>query len=47
MDKVVVVIKAPDEKPLERFIFALRNTLEVESYNKDTRCLREAHSSDR
>ncbi|KAI0801105.1 DNA-binding protein [Fomes fomentarius] len=36
VDKVVVVIKAPDEKPLERFIFALRNTLEVESYNKDT-----------
>ncbi|KAI0639572.1 DNA-binding protein [Trametes polyzona] len=36
VDKVVVVIKTADEKPLERFIFALRNTLQVESYNKDT-----------
>ncbi|KAI0375163.1 DNA-binding protein [Pilatotrama ljubarskyi] len=36
VDKVVVVIKSADEKPLERFIFALRNTLQVESYNKDT-----------
>lgn len=37
VDKVVVVIKSPDEKPLERFIFAVRNTLQVESFNKDTR----------
>ncbi|KAL7285433.1 hypothetical protein ACG7TL_000530 [Trametes sanguinea] len=37
VDKVVVVIKGADEKPLERFIFALRNTLQVEPYNKDTR----------
>lgn len=37
VDKVVLVIKNTDEKPLERFIFALRNTLQVESYNKDTR----------
>ncbi|CDO75512.1 hypothetical protein BN946_scf184935.g48 [Trametes cinnabarina] len=36
VDKVVVVIKSADEKPLERFIFALRNTLQVEPYNKDT-----------
>ncbi|KAH9858029.1 DNA-binding protein [Lenzites betulinus] len=36
VDKVVVIIKSADEKPLERFIFALRNTLQVESYNKDT-----------
>ncbi|KAL1951423.1 hypothetical protein VTO73DRAFT_572 [Trametes versicolor] len=36
VDKVVLVIKNADEKPLERFIFALRNTLQVESYNKDT-----------
>ncbi|OSD03233.1 DNA-binding protein [Trametes coccinea BRFM310] len=36
VDKVVVVIKGADEKPLERFIFALRNTLQVEPYNKDT-----------
>ncbi|KAI0669741.1 DNA-binding protein [Trametes maxima] len=36
VDKVVVVIKDADEKPLERFIFALRSTLQVESYNKDT-----------
>ncbi|KAI8981385.1 DNA-binding protein [Trametes punicea] len=36
VDKAVVVIKDADEKPLERFIFALRNTLQVESYNKDT-----------
>ncbi|KAI0830474.1 DNA-binding protein [Trametes gibbosa] len=36
VDKVVVLIKSADEKPLERFIFALRSTLQVESYNKDT-----------
>ncbi|KAI0654258.1 DNA-binding protein [Cubamyces menziesii] len=36
VDKVVLVIKNANEKPLERFIFALRNTLQVESYNKDT-----------
>ncbi|KAH9898237.1 DNA-binding protein [Cubamyces lactineus] len=36
VDKVVLVIKNAEEKPLERFIFALRNTLQVESYNKDT-----------
>ncbi|KAI0719948.1 DNA-binding protein [Cerioporus squamosus] len=36
LDKVVMVIKTADEKPLERFIFAVRNTLEVEAYNKDT-----------
>ncbi|KAI0778345.1 DNA-binding protein [Trametes elegans] len=36
VDKVVVVIKSADEKPLERFIFALRNTIQVEPYNKDT-----------
>ncbi len=32
-----MVIKTADEKPLERFIFAVRSTLEVEAYNKDTR----------
>ena len=37
VDKVVVVIKNAQEQPLERFIFAVRNTLEIESYNKDTR----------
>ncbi|TBU34754.1 DNA-binding protein [Dichomitus squalens] len=36
VDKVVVVIKSAQEQPLERFIFAVRNTLEIESYNKDT-----------
>ncbi|RDX51034.1 DNA-binding protein [Lentinus brumalis] len=36
LDKVVMVIKTADEKPLERFIFAVRSTLEVEAYNKDT-----------
>ncbi|OJT15935.1 Mitotic spindle assembly checkpoint protein MAD2B [Trametes pubescens] len=28
VDKVVLVIKSADEKPLERFIFALRSTLQ-------------------
>ncbi|KAI0756843.1 DNA-binding protein [Daedaleopsis nitida] len=36
VDKVIMVIKSADERPLERYIFAVRNTLEVESYNKDT-----------
>jgi len=35
VDKVVVVIKNK-ETPMERFIFALQNMIEVESYNKDT-----------
>ena len=29
------MIKTTDEQPLERFIFAIRNTLDVESWNKD------------
>ena len=37
VDKVVVVVKDAEERPLERFIFAVRNTLDVEGYNKDTR----------
>ncbi|KAI1788822.1 DNA-binding protein [Ganoderma leucocontextum] len=36
VDKVVVVIKDAEEQPLERFIFAVHNTLDVEAYNKDT-----------
>ncbi|KAI0964061.1 hypothetical protein AcW1_000970 [Taiwanofungus camphoratus] len=36
VDKVVVVIKNKDEAPLERFIFAVRNMIQVEAYNKDT-----------
>ncbi|KAI0931699.1 hypothetical protein AcW2_000536 [Taiwanofungus camphoratus] len=36
VDKVVVVIKNKDEAPLERFIFAVWNMIQVEAYNKDT-----------
>ncbi|PIL31808.1 transcription factor [Ganoderma sinense ZZ0214-1] len=36
VDKVVVVIKDAEEQPLERFIFAVHHTLDVEGYNKDT-----------
>lgn len=38
MDKVVVVIKDRNQVALERFIFSVQNMIEVESYNKDTRC---------
>lgn len=37
VDKVVVVIKNKEEIPMERFIFAVQNMIEVEPYNKDTR----------
>ena len=37
MDKVVVVIKNKEDTPMERFIFAVQNMIEVEPYNKDTR----------
>ena len=37
VDKVVVVIKNKEETPMERFIFAVQNMIEVEPYNKDTR----------
>lgn len=37
MDKVVVVIKTKDDVPLERFIFAVTNMIQVEAFNKDTR----------
>ncbi|OBZ78751.1 Mitotic spindle assembly checkpoint protein MAD2B [Grifola frondosa] len=36
VDKVVVVIKNKEDVALERFIFATRNLIQVESYNKDT-----------
>jgi len=36
VDKVVVVIKDKEQVALERFIFSVRNMIEVESYNKDT-----------
>ncbi|KZT02464.1 DNA-binding protein [Laetiporus sulphureus 93-53] len=36
VDKVIVLVKSKDEVPLERFIFAVRNMIHVESYNKDT-----------
>lgn len=36
VDKVIVVIKNNEEVALERFIFALKNVLEVETYDKDT-----------
>ena len=38
MDKVVVVIKDRNQVALERFVFSIQNMIEVESYNKDTRC---------
>ena len=37
MDKVVVVIKDKDDGPLERFVFAVENMIQVEAFNKDTR----------
>ncbi|KAK0505623.1 DNA-binding protein [Armillaria luteobubalina] len=36
VDKVVVVIKNKEQQPLERFIFAVENMVEVEGFNKDT-----------
>ncbi|OCH86053.1 DNA-binding protein [Obba rivulosa] len=36
VDKVVVVIKNKEDVPLERFIFAMQNMIQVESFNKDT-----------
>ncbi|KIJ66302.1 hypothetical protein HYDPIDRAFT_109297 [Hydnomerulius pinastri MD-312] len=36
VDKVVVVIKDRDQVALERFIFSIKNMVEVEPYNKDT-----------
>lgn len=36
VDKVVVVIKDKDDIPLERFIFAVENMLQVEAYDKDS-----------
>ncbi|KAK0198902.1 DNA-binding protein [Armillaria mellea] len=37
VDKVVVVIKNKEQQPLERFIFAVENMVQVEGFNKDTR----------
>lgn len=39
MDKVVVVIKDKEEIALERFIFAVETMIQVEQFNKDTRCV--------
>ncbi|KAF7793389.1 hypothetical protein EIP86_004501 [Pleurotus ostreatoroseus] len=36
VDKVVVVIKDKDDGPLERFVFAVENMIQVEAFNKDT-----------
>ncbi len=37
VDKLIVVIKSSSEDTAyERFIFSLRNMIEIESYNKDT-----------
>ncbi|KAG6380867.1 DNA-binding protein [Boletus reticuloceps] len=35
IQKVVIVIKDKDQVPLERFIFAVQNMIEVEAYNRD------------
>ncbi|KAG2155598.1 DNA-binding protein [Suillus clintonianus] len=36
VDKVVVVIKDRNQVALERFIFSVRNMIQIESYDKDT-----------
>ncbi|KAI0785016.1 spindle checkpoint protein [Abortiporus biennis] len=36
LDKVIVVIKNKEEVALERFIFAVQNMIQVETYNKET-----------
>ncbi|KAK7695173.1 hypothetical protein QCA50_002363 [Cerrena zonata] len=36
VDKVILVIKNKEEIALERFIFAVRNMIEVEPFNKET-----------
>ncbi|KAI6031505.1 hypothetical protein PISMIDRAFT_671424 [Pisolithus microcarpus 441] len=36
VDKVVVVIKDKDHLALERFIFSVKNMIQVQSYDKDT-----------
>lgn len=36
VDKVIVVIKDNEDVALERFIFAVQNMIQVESYNKET-----------
>jgi len=36
VDKVVVVVKDDRDVALERFIFSVRNMIEVESFNKET-----------
>ena len=37
VDKAIVVIKNKEEEPLERFVFALRNMVEVQGYDRDQR----------
>jgi mitotic spindle assembly checkpoint protein MAD2B len=37
VDKAVVVIKNKENVALERFIFAIQNMIQVESYDKDSR----------
>ena len=37
VDKVVVLVKNKEDIALERFVFAVQNMIQVESYNKDTR----------
>ncbi|KAH8099262.1 DNA-binding protein [Cristinia sonorae] len=36
VDKVIVVIKDKEDVALERFIFAVQNMIQVESYNRET-----------
>jgi len=38
VDKVVVVIKNKQDIPMERFIFCIQTMIQIESYNKDTKC---------
>ncbi|CAL1694960.1 unnamed protein product [Somion occarium] len=36
VDKVIMVIKNKEEVPLERYIFAIQNMIQVEHFNKET-----------
>jgi len=38
VDKVVVVVKNKQDVPMERFIFCIQTMIQIESYNKDTKC---------
>ena len=43
MDKVVVVIKDHNEVALERFIFSMKQMVQLESYDRDERLASKKH----